>query len=272
MKTYIWHNGEFKTDDTPIITANDRLRFGEGVFRTILVINGSLQFADDHLNALQKAAHVFWPAYRVPAFNALTLPAQELLQKNNCATGTAMVNIFITGGIAQHGFATNQNQNAETFIRAQAWTALNTHVHAIIAQSIRRNEQSPLSNIKYCGGYAEQIIALREAHENGGNEAIFLNTAGYVCCSSVAAIIMIKDGKLITPPLSDGPQNSATRARLIAKHGARERSIKPEELFECEGIYLVNSLRGAVPISTLNGQPIARPALDLSQIHLDPNA
>lgn len=259
--TFIWHNGDFKSNDTPIITANDRLRFGEGVFRTLLVIDGKMQFAADHLSALQDAAIVFWPAYTLPAHQDLITAAHDLLIKNNCASGQAMVNIFVTGGVAAHGFATQPNPATEIFIRAQSWTTPTAPVNAIIVDTIRRNEHSPLTMLKYSGSYADQIIALREATDKGGNEAIFLNTAGNICCGSVSTLIMVKDGILITPPLSDGPQIGTTRARFIVEHNVTQRSITPAELATSDGIYLLNSLRGAVPVTSLNGTeiPLAPP-------------
>lgn len=270
MTTTIWHNGTFKIDSTPIITANDRLRFGEGVFRTILAVDGKLQFAQNHLSALQKAASLFWPSYALPPHEKLIKTAHDLLLQNGCTKGQAMVNIFITGGVSQQGLAAQPNPEAEIFMRAAAWKTPVTPTHAVIVNGIRRNEHSPLSNIKYCGGYADQILALREANEKGGNEAIFLNTAGHICCASVATLVMIKGTEFITPPLTDGPQEGTTRARFITRYKAVERSITRKELRACDGIYLLNSVRGAIPVKTLDGVDLPAPKITIDKdFHLE---
>src|SRR5690606_26808253 len=124
----------------------------------------------------------------------------------------------------------------------------------------RRNEHSPTANLKG-SFYIDHILALREAQEKGGNEAILLNTAGNICCGSVATLAMVQNGALITPPLTDGPQAGVTRALLLQKFPVTERSITPDELLQSDGIYLINSLRGAVCVTTLNGQTVPNPSI-----------
>ena len=141
-------------------------------------------------------------------------------------------------------------------------------VNAIIAKSVRRNEGSPLSQIK-CGNYGENILAVYEAQEQGANEAILLNNQGRVTCASVASVFAVLGGALYTPPLSDGAQGGVTRRTLIERYGAVEKSLSSEDLFQSEGIYLANSLRGVVPVVSLDGRACPAPSLSIpADFHL----
>lgn len=264
MKDFIWHNGELKTSDTPILTAHDRLRLGEGVFNTILVLNGKLHFAAEHFDKLLESAKLFWPHWCAPAASELITAARSLLQKNKITTGHYALNCTITGGEGGRGLLTPNNVAPNTIMRAAPFTPKTQPIKTIIATTTRRNEGSPLSNIKY-SNYMDNILALREAAQNGAEDAILLNNAGNICCATTANIAIIKDGQFITPPLSDGAQNGLTRARLIAQHNAIERSISPAELLECQGIYLLNSLHGAIEITTLDNKKIPAPVITLSK-------
>jgi branched-chain amino acid aminotransferase len=273
MTFFIWHNGTFKPADTPVYTAHDRLRLGEGIFNTMLAIDGRIHFAADHFAKLITNAAFIWPHLSAQSAAFYSETAQELLRKNNATTSQYAVNCTLTGGDNNaRGLAIAEDAAPSITMRAAPFSFdTNLPIHAIISKTTRRNEHSPLANIKHAG-YLDHSLALRETTKNSGNEAILLNTLGHVCCTSIASIAIIKDGQFITPPLTDGCLNGLSRTRLIKHHGAIERSIKPEELFESEGVYMVNSLRGAIPIRSINGKQIAAPSIALSDFQIDPNA
>lgn len=274
MTQFIWFNGEFKDAATPVFTAHDRLRLGEAVFCTILAIDGIPHFANAHFERLLENAARIWPHHKhhtAPQFAQIT---KELLNKNNATSGHYAINCTITGGEnTSRTLAITENVTPSVAIRIAPFSfdAATHSTHASISATIRRNEHSPLANIKHAA-YLDHALALREVATHGSNEAILLNTQGHVCCTTIASIAIIKDGKFITPPLNDGCINGLSRTRLIEQHGATKRSIHPEELFENEGVYILNSLRGAVPIRSINGRETPIPSIPLPNFHHDPHA
>ena len=72
-------------------------------------------------------------------------------------------------------------------------------------------------------------------------------------------------GKLETPPLKDGTQGGITRTLLMHKFDIEERSLKPEDLKNSQGIYLTNTLRGVAPVITLDGQAMPTPAIAIEK-------
>ena len=270
--TFIWHNGAFKKSNTPILTAHDRLRLGEGIFISILATDGHVHLLQDHIQKLKNAASLMWPDWPFPAMDDVTETITQLLHKNQATRGHYAINCTITGGEGGSGITPPTPINPNIIIRCVNFTHdATTPIHAHIATTVRRNEYSPLASLKYTN-YTDHIFALREAGEHGANEAILLNTAGNVCCSTVGTIVILKKNQLITPPLSDGCQKGVTRSLLIKKRNVSERSISPKDLLTCDGAYLLNSLRGARTISSINRQDIPTPKNpDLSKLHLDPS-
>ncbi|MGH3184031.1 MAG: aminotransferase class IV, partial [Streptosporangiaceae bacterium] len=64
---------------------------------------------------------------------------------------------------------------------------------------------------KICGAYVNSVLAGGEARDNGHDEAIFLTQDGHVCEAAAANIFMVRDGRLLTPPVTDNILEGITR-------------------------------------------------------------
>lgn len=259
----IWHNGRF-IKDGPVLSIHDRIRLGEGVFCTALVIDGAIMHARAHLEKLRKNSKLFLGEWDAPGWEELHEAALGLLEKNDFLKGRYAFNAIITCGPAGNGIRTPEKPEPQILMRALPLAFPSAPVEAIIARSTRRNEGSPLSNIK-CANYGDNILALREAAGKGANEAIMLSNAGNISCATTSNILIIQKGALWTPPLSDGCQNGITRGLAMERLGVQERSFRASELARAEGIYLINSLRGAVPVVSLDGAALPAPAIAIER-------
>jgi len=260
----IYFNGEI-TDDAPIFEFQDRLRLGDGVFDTILIIDGKPKHLDAHLSRLIQNAQTL-KIESLPSLNDLKNAAAKIIESNESLTGRFALNTLITRGIAVRGLAPSKNAAPNIAMRIASVPNEFPPIHAIISKTLRRNEGSPLSQIKSCN-YGDNILALLEAHEKDANEAILLNNAGLVTCASAGNIFCCINNELVTPPLSDGVMDGVTRKIIIEKMGVIERSITQEELENASGIYITNSIKGIMPVSSLNGKTLPTPS-----IHIDKDA
>ncbi|MBL8021008.1 MAG: branched-chain amino acid transaminase [Leptospirales bacterium] len=99
---------------------------------------------------------------------------------------------------------------------------------------------------KVSGGYANSGLAKSEAVQNGYDEAIFLDTRGYVCEGSAENIFLVRDGKLITPPVSASVLEGITRRSVmeIAKSEGipvEERDIARAELYIADEVFFTGT-------------------------------
>src|SRR5215470_19443070 len=98
-----------------------------------------------------------------------------------------------------------------------------------VSSYVRQHINTSMSKAKACGNYMLFQMARTEAKRDGYDEAILLDANGHVAEGSVEHIFLVRDGALVTPPLTyllDG----ITRDAVIRL--ARERDIEVrEELF-----------------------------------------
>jgi branched-chain amino acid aminotransferase len=112
------------------------------------------------------------------------------------------------------------------------------------------------------GNYLPNILALKQAIEQRGDDAIVCNRAGEVAEGATSNVFMVSAGELSTPPLEDGLLAGITRSRVIelcAEVGLtlHERSISPAGLRSADEVFLTSSIRGIMPVTRLDGQPMS---------------
>ena len=267
----IWHNGTFTEEAEPCLQAGDRLRLGDGVFDTLLCIDGAPAHPDLHFGRLLSHAKVLNIPVKLNEA-ALHKAAIDLVQQNSIKKGRHALNTFITRGPGQPGLAlpaANKVQ-PQIIMRLSPITEKKDKpaLNMIIAQTVRRNEGSPLSQIKSCN-YGDNILAYLEAQQKGANDAIMLNNQDFVTCASSGNIFITKKDKLFTPPLSDGVMAGITRDLVIKRYNAQTKQLTVRDLLNADGIYITNSLRGARPVSVLEGKIMPKPPLTIDpEFHL----
>lgn len=261
----IWHNGEFK-NDAPIFTAHDRLRLGDGVFDTMLAINGKPYFADLHFERLLMHAEIL--GIKANFSGDFESIAKDLLKQNNFSVGRHAINTIISHGPSKMGLMAPEKPDIQIVMRALPTAETFPDIRAIIAKTTRRNEGSPLSRIKSCN-YGDSLLAMTEAKENNANEAILLNNRGFVACASSSNVFAIINGILVTPPLQDGAMDGITRRILMEKLDVKEQGLRADDLLKADAIYLTSSIRGVAPVISLNGKLFPPASLQIDKdVHL----
>lgn len=258
---FILHNGEFIEEADPVLTARDRALRGDGVFDTMLIRNGQPVFADKHFARLVTHAKTFGIEIRHENFQN---DAERIIAKNAVQNG--ILTTTVTGGNATRGLQTPNVRVPNIIIRAVTAPPMDDiKLTAIIAQTVRKNEGSPLSRIKSLN-YGDHILAKQEAENASAIDAILLNNQEHATCFTIGNLFMIKNETLYTPPLSDGCMDGIIRAKIMNSTNVTERSITRNDIETADGLYLTNSLRGIVPVTELGGKTCTPPPFPI-----DPN-
>ena len=110
----------------------------------------------------------------------------------------------------------------------------------------RINDISLSPRIKCGANYINSRMAQLEALRNGYDTAIFLNNAGKVSEGPGSCLFFVRDGKLITPIITDSVLESITRNTIVilAKEigiEVEERSVDRTELYMCDEAFLCGS-------------------------------
>lgn len=257
-------NGRFMDENEAAVSTADRgFTLGDGVFDTFLAVDGQPRFAARHQNRLLEHAQVMGIATGPLGENGFLIEtARTLLRENGCGAGRFAIRTTLTRGPGPRGLAppVNPADISPTLclrVSPAADPADLPPVHAVIAQTVRRNEGSPLSRVKSlnCG---DNLIALLEARETGANEAILLNNAGYAACATAANIFISEGGRLVTPRCADGAMNGIVRTLVLERGGAVEDKLPESRLMQADALFTTNSLAGIRPVRRL-GERIFAP-------------
>lgn len=124
--------------------------------------------------------------------------------------------------------------------------------------SWRRISDNNLSPRIKCGAnYINSRVGQREALRNGYDTCIFLNEFGKIAEGPGSCFFMVKDGKLITPQLTDAVLESITRDAIIKLAKSMsvevvERTIDRTELYTCDEAFLCGSAMEITPILSVD--------------------
>jgi len=117
---------------------------------------------------------------------------------------------------------------------------------------------------KGTGIYVNSSLAKVEALKGGYDEAILLNTSGSVSEATGENIFIVKDGVLITPPLSAGALDGITRNSVITiardlGYEVSESEMLRTDLYLADEAFLSGTAAEIVPIREIDDRPIGDP-------------
>lgn len=114
---------------------------------------------------------------------------------------------------------------------------------------------------KMCGNYVNSCLAKVEAVLNGFDEAIFLDSHGYVCEGTGENLFIVRDGVIATPPTVTGILEGITRDTVIrmAKDmgfEVQERLIARSELYMCDEAFFTGTAAEITPIVSIDNRTV----------------
>ena len=122
----------------------------------------------------------------------------------------------------------------------------------------RINEKSLSPKIKMGANYMNSRMGQLEAGRNGYDSAIFLNQEGTVSEGPGSCVFIVKDGVLITPPLTASILDSITRSTIIdiARDDLGleviERDVEKEELHIADEVFMCGTAVEVVPVFSVD--------------------
>ena len=254
--TIVWFEGRLRDAEEPLVGALDHgITVGDGVFETMLVLDGRAFALTRHLARLARSATGL----------GLLPPDEDKIRDGVSAVlavappETGRLRVTVTGGPGPLG--SGRDGLAQTVLVA-AGPATVARASRAARVSWVRNERSAVAGLKTTS-YAENVVALRLARAVGAGEAVLANTAGELCEGTGSNVFVGHDGVLVTPPLSSGCLAGVTRALLLeamaaAGQPAVEAALPVGALAGAAEAFLVSTGRHVQPISHVDG--VALPA------------
>ena len=262
MEEIVFLNGSLVPKGDAKISIDDRgFLLGDGVFETMRSYGGKVFRLDKHLKRLFDSLaiiHLQIPYQQEELAQAVydTLKTNQLQE--------AYIRLTVTRGQGGKGIDPSEKPSPTIVIVAREFIPYPEQVYKEGLKTgisgIKQNLSSSIARIKSLN-FLDHILARIEARERGLDEAILLNTEGFVCEGAVSNIFLVKNGNVITPDRESGILPGVTREVIIElalREGIRieERKVKPSELKEADECFLTNTLMEVMPVSEIDGVKI----------------
>ena len=125
----------------------------------------------------------------------------------------------------------------------------------------RISDEAIPARAKVTGAYINTALAVDEVGERGAEEAIFLTAGGHVSEGGGSNLYMVRDGTLITPPVTDDILEGITRLTIVALaqelgYPVEERSVDRTELYIADEIFFCGTGAQVAPCVKVDGRPV----------------
>ena len=223
-----WHKDKWLNIDNIQISANDRgLKFGDGIFETILIKNNNAILIDEHIQRLENSSKVLNIDFNINKSylkEIISLGIQKLSLKND-QLGSIRINY--SRGLNK-GRSIRINEDHQDNYINNLWIEFHliqpnfSPISTFISQTEKRNQYSLINQCKTFS-YNQSIQVLIEANKKSFDDCLMLNTADELCCGSTFNILLKRDNKWITPRKESGCLEG-----IMIKKGIKLKIIKEE--------------------------------------------
>jgi branched-chain amino acid aminotransferase len=244
----LWVNGSLVDADAPVLRADDHgITVGDGVFETLKVLAGQPFAMSRHLRRLTASAAGLGIDVDLDVVRGAI---EQVLAADPPDRGR--LRITVTGGPSPYG--SDRGAATPTLMVATSPMSQWPAVADVAVVPWTRNERAATAGLKTTS-YADNVVALRFAHEHDAAEAIFANSVGELCEGTGSNIFVGIGGELITPPASSGCLLGITRELVIEWLGdVVERSLPIGSLDQVEEAFLASSTRDVQAIRAVDGR------------------
>ena len=267
LSKYVWFDGKFVTlDKAKVPITTHAIHYGTSVFEGIRAYwneeNLFIFRLDEHIKRFRRSGQFYNISLNFPD-KIINEAIIGICKKNNIKKSCYIRPFYFVGdyGINLH-VTEKAPTNVAIFIFPFGDLFNKNGITAGVVSWRKFSDASTPPQAKMGGNYLNSIIATQEAKRNGFDEAILLDHSGNVSEAPGENIFIVRDDKLITPPLSSSALNGITRDAIIKiaidlDIEISETEIARSELEISDEIFLTGTAAEITPIISIDGKKIA---------------
>ncbi|MHB8252730.1 MAG: branched-chain amino acid transaminase [Acidiferrobacter sp.] len=265
----IWYDGKlvpWREATTHVLTHT--LHYGMGVFegvRAYPTAAGPAVFRlDAHVDRLFRSAHIM--GMDMP-FDKEAIRDAILASVRENQLESAYIRPMAFYGAEGMGLRAD-NLKVHLIVAAWSWgaylgdEALERGIRIKTSSFNRHHVNVTMCKAKSNGSYMNSMLALREAQQCGCDEALLLDTEGYVAEGSGENIFIVRDGALLTPELTAALEGITRDTIIELAHEigvpVREKRITRDEVYIADEAFFSGTAAEVTPIRELDHRMIGR--------------
>jgi branched-chain amino acid aminotransferase len=268
LQPYAYFEGQIvPSDEAKVSIATHALQYGTGAFGGI---RGYLDVSEesinifrlpDHTRRLMNSSRILRSSLKLDA-DGLATVIQDLVAKNNPRS-----NIYIRPFIYKAGLELTPRLNgirddiAIYIISFGDYFAMDKPLRVLVSSWVRIADSIIPSRGKITGGYINSSLAKDQAESAGFDDAIMLNISGKVAEGSGANLFIVRNGTLITSPITGDILEGITRRSVVrfardAGIPVEEREIDRSELYVADEAFFCGTGAQVASIGDIDGRPV----------------
>jgi len=273
----VFVNGRFVPEDRAVVSVFDRgFLYGDGIFETMLMVKGEPFRWEQHMDRFRSGLEYL--KISIPYSSAaLRHHTRELIKRNRMPD--CLLRLTVSRGAGKRRGYSPADANSPSVVLSLHPAAAVEPAHPLrwnlITSKVRLPAHEPLAQFKTCAKIP-QILARAEADAAGADDALLLNTEGFIVEGSSSNLFWLQGKAICTCPLPSGVLPGVTRVVLFdlcAKMGLATRhvNIVPRRLAEADAVFLSLTSLGIVECGSLDGTTLRRSKVvqDLSAAYWD---
>ncbi len=236
------------------IDVRDRgLHYGDGVFETVALVQGEPRRLEHHFARLARGCARLGIA--CPPHELL---AQELAKLAGDET-RGVLKLIVTRGIGARGLKVDADAPPTRILSLHPWP---THPSQWQSEGVavricktQLADQPALAGIKHLNRL-EQVVARREWNDPAIAEGLMRDRQGAFVCGTMTNMFIVRDGRLLTPPVDRCGVAGTVRATVLERAHALgmpavQSVVTEEELARADEVFLTNAVIGIWPVTRI---------------------
>ena len=264
MSLKIYINGKlFDKEDAKISVYDHGLLYGDGVFEGIRSYGGKVFKLAEHLDRLWNSAKVIW--LEVPmSKDEMAGAIEQTLAVNGIKDG--YIRVIVTRGRGTLGLDPSKCSDPQVIIIADRIALYPEELYRkgleIVTVSTVRNHPAALSPRVKSLNYLNNILAKIEGLQAGCIEALMLNHLGQVSECTGDNLFLVRDGRVMTPPVEAGILEGITRQAVIDLSRqeldieVREVPLTKHDVYIADECFLCGTAAEIIPVVKADSRTI----------------
>ena len=239
--------------------------YGDSVYEVTRAFGGVAFALDEHLDRLERSAAGL--LMRTPSRAAIRAAVVDTIAASKL--DDAYVRIVVTRGAGEIALdpACADEPRLIVIVRPPKPPPPESYRDGVEVAIVGRTRYAPgvpTSTVDpqvKSGNYLGSVMAVAEARKRGAYEAILCDNVGRITEGSSSNFFIARGGWVSTPPLSVGLLEGITRRKVMQILDAEqirwaEQALWPIDLQRAEEAFLTSSVRGVVPVTRVDGEPV----------------
>tara|TARA_Y100000758_G_scaffold227892_1_gene165177 strand:+ start:104 stop:1006 length:903 start_codon:yes stop_codon:yes gene_type:complete len=251
-------------DEAGISPFDSIVQGGDGVWEGLRLYDGKIFKLTEHLDRLRGSALAL-AFTEIPSHDEIIGEIRRTLEANKMQDGVH-IRLTLTRGVKlTSGMDPRLNQSGPTLIilAEHKPPVYDKSGLSLVTSSVRRFPPDCLDPKIHSNNLIQSILAKIEANAAGADDALMLDTRGFVAETNATHVFIVEDGKVLTSHLKACPEGitRATVLDLCARNEipCRVKDISLTEVYRAAEMFCTGTMGELASVTMVDGRPVGAP-------------